>query len=202
VFATSEVSHLFSHVPDASKAKGAGASILEWIDYRPSIESWSLPDLSSLTNVTDKSVTRPISGYIKFENVSFTYPSRPSIQVLDGLNLDIPAGSFVALVGHSGCGKSTTIQLLERFYDPTHGRVTVDGRHVKEWQVQELRNEMALVSQEPTLYAGTVAFNIRLGARAGEEVSQDEVERACREANIVSILLSILDALQRRARMG
>jgi ATP-binding cassette subfamily B (MDR/TAP) protein 1 len=73
---------------------------------------------------------------------------------------------------------------------------------VKEWQVQELRNEMALVSQEPTLYAGTVAFNIRLGARAGEEVSQDEVERACREANIVSILLSILDALQRRARMG
>lgn len=176
------MSHLFSHVPDASKAKGAGASILKWLDYRPSIES-----SSSSRSLPGAEKPKPsISGHIKLENVSFTYPSRPSIQVLDGLNLDIPAGSFVALVGHSGCGKSTTIQLLERFYDPSAGKVTVDGTDVREWSVQELRNEMALVSQEPTLYAGTIGFNVRLGARAGGEVRQEEVERACREANIVS----------------
>lgn len=137
---------------------------------------------SKLTNEKSSST----SGHIRLEDVSFTYPSRPSIQVLDGLTLDIPAGSFVALVGHSGCGKSTTIQLLERFYDPTSGRVTVDGKDVRDFPVEELRNEMALVSQEPTLYAGTIGFNVRLGSRAGEWATDEEVVRACKEANIVS----------------
>jgi ATP-binding cassette subfamily B (MDR/TAP) protein 1 len=106
---------------------------------------------------------------------------------LRDLTLDVPPGTFVALVGPSGCGKSTTVQMLERFYDPLIGRVTLDGKDVREINVANYRSHMALVSQEPTLYAGTVRFNVLLGAnKPMEEVTEEEVVQACKDANIVS----------------
>lgn len=95
--------------------------------------------------------------------------------------------SSVALVGPSGCGKSTTIQMLERFYDPLIGQVTLDGVDIRELNPVSFRSQMALVSQEPTLYAGTVRFNILLGAnKPMEEVTEEEIIQACKNANIVS----------------
>lgn len=99
------------------------------------------------------------------------------------------ANFSVALVGPSGCGKSTTVQMLERFYDPLIGKVTLDGVDIRELNVASYRSEMALVSQEPTLYAGTVRFNVVLGAnKPMEQVTDEEVVQACKDANIVSVV--------------
>lgn len=108
-------------------------------------------------------------------------PTNPNSSLYDIANIS------VALVGPSGCGKSTTVQMLERFYDPLIGKVTLDGVDIREINVSSYRSEMALVSQEPTLYAGTVRFNVVLGAsKPMEQVTDEEVVKACKDANIVS----------------
>jgi len=99
--------------------------------------------------------------------------------------------SSVALVGPSGCGKSTTVQMIERFYDPLIGRVTLDGIDIKDLNVASYRSNISLVSQEPTLYAGTVRFNVLLGAsKPMDEVTEEEVIQACKDANIVRLIRS------------
>ena len=96
----------------------------------------------------------------------------------------------MALVGPSGCGKSTTVQMIERFYDPLIGRVTLDGIDIKDLNVGSYRSNVSLVSQEPTLYAGTVRFNVKLGAsKPMDQVTEEEVIQACKDANIVCPLL-------------
>jgi len=101
----------------------------------------------------------------------------------------VEPGTYIALVGASGSGKSTTIQLIERFYDPLAGEIYLDGERINELNIQEYRKHLALVSQEPTLYAGTVRFNILLGAiKPEEEVTQEEIEDACRKANILEFI--------------
>ena len=112
--------------------------------------------------------------------------------MLRDLDLEIQPGTYVALVGASGCGKSTTIQLIERFYDPLAGRVLLDGQDISQLNVQEYRKHVALVSQEPTLYAGTIRFNILLGAtKPHSEITQEEIEAACRDANILDFIQSL-----------
>lgn len=113
------------------------------------------------------------------------------MKVLRGLNLTVQPGQFVALVGPSGCGKSTIIQLIERFYDTISGTVEIDGQDVRELNVKSHRQSMSLVSQEPTLYDGSVRFNITLGATT--DVSQEQVEEACRQANIHDFVLGLPD---------
>jgi len=104
----------------------------------------------------------------------------------------ITPGQYVAIVGASGSGKSTIIQLLERFYDPLAGRVLLDGQDICQLNVQDYRKQLALVSQEPTLYAGTVRFNVLLGSvKPFEEVSQEEIDQACRDANIYDFVMSL-----------
>jgi ABC-type multidrug transport system fused ATPase/permease subunit len=99
----------------------------------------------------------------------------------------------VALVGPSGCGKSTTVQMIERFYDPLIGRVTLDGIDIKDLNVGSYRSNVSLVSQEPTLYAGTVRFNVKLGAsKPMDQVTEEEVVQACKDANIVCRPSSLL----------
>ncbi|KAI5990430.1 multidrug resistance protein 4, partial [Pisolithus albus] len=135
---------------------------------------------------------RNIEGHIQLEDVHFHYPTRPTVPVLRGLNLTVAPGAYVALVGASGCGKSTVIQLIERFYDPKFGRVLLDGQPIDEYNVQEYRKQIALVSQEPTLYAGTIRFNILLGAtKPASEVTQEEIEAVCRDANILDFIRSL-----------
>ena len=120
-----------------------------------------------------------MEGSISFANVSFTYPSRPHSRVLESLSLDIPAGSVVALVGPSGSGKSTLTSLLLRMYDPDAGCVTVDGIDLRELDPEALRTRMAIVSQEPDLFAGTIGYNIGLGKPGA---SLEEIRAAARVA--------------------
>lgn len=130
---------------------------------------------------------------IALRNVSFAYPSRPDIPVLADLSLDIPSGSFSALVGPSGAGKSTVLSLLERLYVPASGAITLDGLDITQApeagpsstaQAASFRDEMALVPQDTVLFSGTVAFNIGLGARPGQAATRAEVEQAARLACI------------------
>lgn len=166
-----------------SKARGAAAQVVQLID--------AVPDIDADSPEGDKVA---ITGDIKFTNVHFRYPTRPHVRVLTGLNIEVKEGQFVAIVGASGCGKSTLIQLVERFYDPLSGTVTVGGHDISELNVQHYRAQISLVSQEPTLYTGTIRYNIALGAAVPiDEVRQEDVEQACRDANIHDFVMSLPD---------
>ncbi|EIW81034.1 P-loop containing nucleoside triphosphate hydrolase protein [Coniophora puteana RWD-64-598 SS2] len=183
-FGAIQAGNVFSFVPDMSSARGAAAHIVKLIDSVPEIDAES----------PEGKVLPPgeVQGRIEFENVHFRYPTRPGVRVLRDLSLTVEPGTYVALVGASGCGKSTTIQLIERFYDPLTGRVLIDGNPINELNIQEYRKHIALVSQEPTLYAGTIRFNILLGAtKPAEEVTQEDIEAACRNANILDFIKSL-----------
>ncbi|RDB18091.1 Leptomycin B resistance protein pmd1 [Hypsizygus marmoreus] len=185
-FSSIQAGNVFSFVPDISSAKGAGSDIIKLLDSAPEIDA-SSPD----GKVPD---SEKIQGHIRIENVHFRYPTRPGVRVLRDLSLQVEPGTYIALVGASGCGKSTVIQLIERFYDPLAGEIFLDGELITELNVQEYRKHIALVSQEPTLYAGTVRFNILLGAIKPEnEVTQEEIEKACRDANILEFIQSLPD---------
>jgi ATP-binding cassette subfamily B (MDR/TAP) protein 1 len=152
VFSAIQAGNVFSFVPDASKAKQSCTTIIKAVDNVPEIDAVS---------TTGKQLRREeVRGDIAFQNIHFRYPTRPSVRVLRGLDLKIPAGTSVALCGASGCGKSTTIGLVERFYDPLSGSVTLDGVPLDELNVESFRSQMALVSQEPSLYRGSIKFNI------------------------------------------
>lgn len=120
-------------------------------------------------------------GMIVFKNVRFAYPSRREDLIYEKLNLEVEAGTTVALVGSSGSGKSTAVQLVERFYDPDAGSVLLDGVDLKELDVEWLRQQIGLVSQEPILFTGTIAENIKLGKKGA--MTMEEVERAAKSAN-------------------
>jgi ATP-binding cassette subfamily B protein len=116
-----------------------------------------------------------IHGHVAFEQVRFAYGRGP--EVLHGIDLDVPAGTTVALVGHTGAGKSTIAKLLARFYDPTEGRITVDGVDLRDVTQESLRRQLGIVPQEGFLFAGTVAENVAFGRR---EASQSEIVGAIR----------------------
>ncbi len=118
-------------------------------------------------------------SHIRFERVDFHYPSRPDTASLDRFTLEVKPGDVVALVGPSGAGKTTVFQLLLRFYDPQNGRVLVDGIDVREVDPAELRKRIAVVTQEPVVFADSVLENVRYGRPAA---SRDEVMEACRAA--------------------
>ncbi|KAH8078408.1 multidrug resistance protein 1 [Cristinia sonorae] len=179
-----QAGNVFMFVPDMSSARGAASDIVTLLDSVPEIDAESTEGLKP----------KSVEGRIRFEDVHFRYPTRPGVRVLRGLNLTVEPGTYVALVGASGCGKSTTIQLIERFYDPLAGTVYIDDHPINELNVSEYRKNIALVSQEPTLYAGTVRFNILLGAtKPMDEVTQEEIEQACRNANILEFIQSLPD---------
>jgi ATP-binding cassette subfamily B (MDR/TAP) protein 1 len=178
---------MFSFAPDISSAKRAGSDIIRLLQSIPEIDAES-DEGKKLRS------SKEVRGHLKLKNIHFRYPTRTGVRVLRDLSIDVQPGTYVALVGASGCGKSTVIQLLERFYDPLSGEILLDGHNVSELHIQEYRKHLALVSQEPTLYAGTVRFNILLGATKPEsEVTQEELEAACRDANILDFIKSLPD---------
>ncbi|CAF1243450.1 unnamed protein product [Adineta steineri] len=121
------------------------------------------------------------SGETEFNQIKFIYPTRPTVLVLNKLQLSIKSGQRIALVGASGCGKSTTVQLLERFYDVTHGQLILDGIDVRKLNLQWLRSRLGVVSQEPVLFDLTIAENITYGL---ENIPIDEIILAATKANI------------------
>lgn len=183
-FGAIQAGNVFSFVPDVSSAKGAGSDIIKLLD--------SIPEIDAESDAGQKVDPSKVKGHIRFENVHFRYPTRPGVRVLRDLSFEVQHGHYIALVGASGSGKSTVIQLIERFYDALAGEIYLDGEKITDLNIQDYRKEIALVSQEPTLYAGTVRFNILLGAVKPEsEVTQEEIEAACRDANILDFIQSL-----------
>ncbi|NXK03594.1 MDR3 protein, partial [Herpetotheres cachinnans] len=161
-----------------ASARGAAYAIFNIIDNEPKIDNYS------------ETGHKPdhIKGNLEFQNVYFNYPSRPDVEILKGLNLKVPCGQTVALVGGSGCGKSTTVQLIQRFYDPKEGTVTIDGQDIKTLNIRYLREIIGVVNQEPVLFATTIAENIRYGR---EDVTMEEIEKATKEANAYDFIMKL-----------
>lgn len=166
----------FSFAPNMAQATGAANRILS---MRPdkTIPKPSYPDL----------VDAPDGVGIEFQNVYFSYKSR-EVPVLSNLNLQIQPGQFAALVGASGCGKSTTISLLERFYDATSGTIFINGQDITTLDPSLYRQQISLVSQEPTLYEGTIRDNIALSVASATDAA---IEHACRAAQIHTFITSL-----------
>lgn len=165
------ISQSSSFAPDSSKAKSATASIFGMIDKKSKI------DPSEESGITLDSV----KGEIELRHISFKYPSRPDIQIFRDLNLTIHSGKTVALVGESGSGKSTVIALLQRFYDPDSGEITLDGIEIRQLKLKWLRQQMGLVSQEPVLFNDTIRANIAYGK--GGNATEAEIIAAAELAN-------------------
>ncbi|CAN4095016.1 unnamed protein product [Withania somnifera] len=158
-------------VPDSSKAKTGTSSIFALLDRQSQIDSSNNSGMT-LDNV---------KGNIEFQHVSFNYPSRPEAQVLKDLCVAISSGETVGLVGESGSGKSTVISLLQRFYDPDSGLITLDGIEIQKLNVKWLREQMGLVSQEPILFNDTIRANIAYGKE--NDATEAEILAAAELAN-------------------
>nr|XP_003921213.1 phosphatidylcholine translocator ABCB4 [Saimiri boliviensis boliviensis] len=173
VFGAVALGHASSFAPDYAKAKLSAAHLFMLFERQPLIDSYSEEGLKP-----DK-----FEGNVTFSEVMFNYPTRPNVPVLQGLSLEVKKGQTLALVGSSGCGKSTVVQLLERFYDPLAGTVLLDGQEAKKLNVQWLRAQLGIVSQEPILFDCSIAENIAYGDNS-RVVSQDEIVSAAKAANI------------------
>uniref|UniRef100_A0A8B9D4Z8 Bile salt export pump n=1 Tax=Anser cygnoides TaxID=8845 RepID=A0A8B9D4Z8_ANSCY len=158
--------------------RGAATDIFETIDKKPTIDCMS----------EDGYKLDKVRGEIEFHNVTFHYPSRPDVKILDNLNMVIKAGETTAFVGASGAGKSTTIQLIQRFYDPTDGMVTLDGHDIRSLNIQWLRSQIGIVEQEPVLFATTIAENIRYGR---DEATMDDIIKAAKQANAYKFIMDL-----------
>jgi ATP-binding cassette subfamily B protein len=134
----------------------------------------------------------PARGRVAFEDVTFFYPSRPAIPALERFSLTVEPGEVVALVGPSGAGKTTVFQLLLRFYDPTEGRVTLDGVDARAADPRELRRRVAVVAQDPVIFASTVLENVRYGRPEADEA---QVREALHQANALDFVLKLPEGL-------
>ncbi|GFS95723.1 ATP-dependent translocase ABCB1 [Nephila pilipes] len=166
--------------PDYQKAKVSAVRIFRLLDLKPKINAFSNEGIK----------LDSIKGNINFQKVYFNYPSRPKVRILRGLSLDIETGKTVALVGSSGCGKSTCVQLIERFYDTQHGSVYLDDKNVKEMNVANLRSHIGVVSQEPVLFSYSIAENIAYGDNS-KPMDMNKVIQAARQANIHNFIKSL-----------
>ncbi|KAJ2850738.1 hypothetical protein J3B02_003633, partial [Coemansia erecta] len=164
------------NVSAISTAQGSAARVFAIIDRQSPIDP--------LDTETGKKVDK-VHGEISFRNIHFSYPSRPDVPILKGFDLEIRPGQKVALVGESGCGKSTTIGLIERFYDPAEGDVIIDGVNIKDYNIGSLRHRIGIVTQEPVLFSTTIMQNIKWGAIDPENSppTDEEVIEAAKAAN-------------------
>ncbi|KAI4344698.1 hypothetical protein L6164_011895 [Bauhinia variegata] len=168
-----------SLAPDSGKGKASAASIFAILDRKSKIDP---SDESGMT-------LENVKGEVEFHHVSFKYPTRPDVQIFRKLRLTIHSGKTVALVGESGSGKSTVISLLQRFYDPDSGHITLDGMEIQKLQVKWLRQQMGLVSQEPVLFNDTIRANIAYGK--GGDATEAEIIAAAELANAHKFISSL-----------
>ncbi|GIX84752.1 ATP-dependent translocase ABCB1 [Caerostris extrusa] len=180
VVSTAVLGQAVAFAPDYQKAKIAAVRIFKLLDIRATIDVFS-QEGQSFSNV---------KGSIDFQTVQFKYPSRPKVKVLRDLNLRIEPGKTIALVGSSGCGKSTCVQLIERFYEANSGNVLLDDVDIKDINVKNLRSHIGLVSQEPVLFNYSIAENIAYGKNF-EAVDMKEIITAAQKANIHNFITSL-----------
>ncbi|XP_031414406.2 bile salt export pump-like, partial [Clupea harengus] len=169
-----------SYTPDYAKAKIAAARFFHLLDRVPKISVYS----------DEGQKWSDFRGNLEFIDCKFTYPTRPDIQVLNGLTVSVKPGQTLAFVGSSGCGKSTSIQLLERFYDPDHGRVLIDGHDSTKVNVAFLRSKIGIVSQEPILFDCSIAENIRYGDNQ-RDISMNDIISAAKKAQLHDFVMGL-----------
>ncbi|HZY53239.1 MAG TPA: ABC transporter transmembrane domain-containing protein [Reyranella sp.] len=162
-------------IGDLQRASGAAERLAELREEQPVI----------LETATPKALPRPTRGALAFEDVSFRYPTRPDSLALDRFDLRIAPGETIAIVGPSGAGKTTVFNLLLRFYDPEKGAVRLDGVDIRDLRLAELRGALAIVPQEPVLFTGSVADNIRYGR---PDASDEEVRAAAKAASALDFI--------------
>ncbi len=161
------------------RAAGATDRLFAVIDTEPEIR-----DRETVTSLP------PGRGRITLEGVSFSYPARPEMPVLDNVDLEIAPGESIAIVGPSGAGKSTILALLYRFYDVDAGRVLFEGVDVRDLSLKELRGSLAMVAQEPVLFSGSIRYNIAYGKA---DASEADIIQAARDANAHDFITSFTD---------
>ena len=165
---------------ELQRAAGATERLVELLEAEDTVKD----------PVSPKPLPEPVRGEITFDDVSFSYPSRPGISALDGVDLTIAPGETVALVGPSGAGKTTIIQLIQRFYDPARGVVRLDGVALPEMTRDTFRRHIALVPQDPVIFAASARENIRFGR---PDATDAEVEAAARAAAAHDFLAALPD---------
>lgn len=164
-------------------ALGSSERVLELLDETP----------EPVASGNEQPLLAPINGDVRYENVQFSYPTRPDIQVLKGISFIIRPGEKVALVGPSGAGKSTVVQLLMRFYDLNSGQITVDSIPINEFPLTALRQQIGIVPQETLLFGGTIRENIAYGRPSATE---NEVIEAARQANALQFINTFPEGLE------
>ncbi|MDH5411950.1 MAG: ATP-binding cassette domain-containing protein, partial [Alphaproteobacteria bacterium] len=162
-------------VGDLQRAAGAAERLLDLLHTEPEIAAPANP----------VALPEASRGEVRFENVRFNYPSRPDMPAINGLDLTVNPGETVALVGPSGAGKTTIVQLLLRFYDPTEGTVRLDGVDLRETDPTAVRARFALVAQDPVIFAADAWDNIRYGR---PDASDEEVRAAAEAAAATEFL--------------
>ena len=167
-YAGSSLFGLSGFYSELMKGVGAASRLFELQDRKPSIPA-----------TVGKKVTSA-RGPITFDKVSFSYPTRPAVAIFKGLEFEVPQGTNVAIVGPSGGGKSTIASLLLRFYNPTSGRIKINGQDIAAMNVKSLRRRIGMVAQEPVLFSGTIAENISYGK---PHATRSEIVAAARKAN-------------------
>ncbi|CAG2108236.1 unnamed protein product, partial [Medioppia subpectinata] len=180
IFGTAMVGQAVAFAPDYQKGRLASVHIFKLLDRLPKILvnqfTGDTPDMSA--------------GNVRFDGLEFTYPTRPNVKILNGLSFDVSKGQTVALVGASGCGKSTIIQLIQRFYDTDGGEVILDGKNIRNLNIPWLRRRLGIVSQEPVLFGYSIGDNIAYGDN-GRTVGMNEVVGAAERANIHAFIKSL-----------
>jgi len=170
---------------DLQRAAGAAERLMELLHERPAIAAPAHP----------ARLPSPAKGAVAFEDVTFHYPSRPDSAALNGFSLDVKAGEAVALVGPSGAGKSTVFQLLLRFYAAQQGRIRFDGIDIADLDPAALRRHIAVVAQDPVIFSGTIADNIRYGRAGADEA---DVRRAAEAAAAADFIATFPDGFATR----
>ncbi|XP_042225494.1 ATP-dependent translocase ABCB1-like isoform X2 [Homarus americanus] len=187
ILGTSMVGQTVAFAPNYTKAKVAAGKIFSLLERVPALTT--SPDVG-------RQLTDGVKG-IQLSDVHFTYPSRPDVAILSGLDVSVGKGQTLALVGSSGCGKSTIISLLERFYDAKAGKMIINGEDLKSLNVGWVRSQLGLVSQEPVLFDRTIAENIAYGDNS-RFVNHDQIVSAAQQANIHSFVESLPDGYETR----
>jgi ATP-binding cassette subfamily B multidrug efflux pump len=161
-------------------AMASSERIFEFIDEKPSVaESIHAPELPT------------IEGHIQIDNLVFEYePGRPALK---GINLEVQPGQSIALVGHTGSGKSTIINLISRFYDPVEGRILIDGHPIRDVTIQSLRSQIGIVLQDTFIFSGTIRDNIRFGRL---DATDEEVELAAKAVNADDFIINLNDGYE------
>ncbi|CDU25003.1 probable ABC transporter [Sporisorium scitamineum] len=193
VYGSVQVGNVFNYSADFSSAHSAACRSLSIMKQAKEVADANAEG-KDFDSKADETVA---NAQISLENVTFRYPQRPTAVVLDNLSMTIEAGSFCAIIGGSGSGKSTVLQLIERFYTPESGRVLLDSQSIVEGDPAKFRRHLSYVPQEPTLFEGTIGWNIALGATDLDpsKVPLAKIQEAAELAQLGDLLASLPEGL-------